>query len=55
MTTISSNLVETVFYIPFLEALEMTIYLLVQKTVVHNFLRIPQSTFPTQKPTVQMK
>ena len=24
----------------------MTIDLLVQKTVVHNFLRIPQSTFP---------
>ena len=55
MTTTSSNIVETFVYIPFLEALEMTIYLLVQKTVVHNFLRIPQSTFPTLKPTVQMK
>ena len=55
MSTISSNIVEIFFYIPFLEALEMTIYLLVQKTVVHNFLRIPQSTFPTLKPTVQMK
>ena len=41
MTTTSSNIVETFVYIPFLEALEMTIDLLVQKTVVHNFLRIP--------------
>ena len=55
MSTISSNIVETFFYIPFLEASEMTIYLLVQKTVLHNFLRIPQSTFPTLNPTVQMK
>ena len=47
MTTTSSNIVETFVYIPFVEALEMTIDLLVQKTVVHNFLRIPQSTFPT--------
>ena len=54
MSTISSNIVEIFFYIPFLEALEMTIYLLVQKTVVHNFLRIPQSTFPTLPSTVQM-
>ena len=41
MTTTSSNIVETFVYIPFLEALEMTIDLLVQKTVVHNFLHIP--------------
>ena len=33
----------------------MTIDLLVQKTVVHNFLRIPQSTFPTLPSTVEMK
>ena len=33
----------------------MTIDLLVQKTVVHNFLRIPQSTFPTLPSTVQME
>ena len=31
----------------------MTIDLLEQKTVVHNFLRVPQSTFPTLQSTVQ--
>ena len=31
----------------------MGIYLLVQKTIVHNFLRIPQSTFPLLQSTVQ--
>ena len=41
MTIISSNIVETILYIPFLESSEMTIDLLVQMTVVHNFLRIP--------------
>ena len=29
--------------------------LLVEKTVVHNFLRIPQSTFPLLQSTVQMQ
>ena len=33
----------------------MRIDLLVQKTVVHNFLRIPESTFPLLEPTVQMQ
>ena len=33
----------------------MTIDLLVQMTVVHNFLRIPQSTFPLLQSTVQME
>ena len=33
----------------------MTIDLLVQKTVVHNFLRIPESTFPLLQSTVQME
>ena len=33
----------------------MTIDLLEQKTVVHNFLRVPQSTFPTLQSTVQVK
>ena len=33
----------------------MTIDLLVQKTFVHNFLRIQQSTFPFQQSTVQME
>ena len=33
----------------------MTIDLLVQKTVVHNFWRIQQSTFPTVQSTVEME
>ena len=33
----------------------MTIYLLVQKTVVHKFLQIPQSTFPLLQSTVEME
>ena len=33
----------------------MTIDLLEQKTVVHNFLRVLQSMFPTLKTTVQME
>ena len=52
MMITSSNIVETFVYIPFVEDSEMTIDLLVQKTVVHNFLRIPQSTFPTLPSTI---
>ena len=33
----------------------MRIDLLLQKTVVHNFLRISQSTFPLLQPTVHME
>ena len=55
MTTTSSNIVKTFLYMPFLEAPGITIHLLVQMTVVHNFLRIPQSTFPTLPSTVQME
>ena len=33
----------------------MGIKLLVQKTIVHNFLWIPQSTFPLLQATVQME
>ena len=55
ITTTSSNIVETFVLIPFVEASEMRIDLLVQKTVVHNFLRIPQSTFPLLQSTVQME
>ena len=55
MTTTPSNIVETFVYIAFVEASEMTIDLLVQKTVLHNFLRIAQSTFPTLPSTVSMK
>ena len=53
--TTSSNIVETFVLIPFVEVSEMRINLLVQKTVVHNFLRIPKSTFPLLQSTVQME
>ena len=33
----------------------MTIDLLQQKTVVDNFFRVPQSTFPTLQSTVQIE
>ena len=33
----------------------MTIDLLEEKTVVHNFFRVPQSTFQTLQSTVQME
>ena len=33
----------------------MTIDLLIQKTVVHNFFRIPESTFPLLHSRVQMQ
>ena len=46
MTGTSSNIVETFVLIPFVEASAMTSVLLVEKTVVRNFLRIPQCTFP---------
>ena len=55
MTTTSSNIVETFVLIPFVEASEMTIYLPVQKTNVHKFLRIQQSTFPLLQSTVEME
>ena len=55
MMTTSSNIVETIVYIPFVKASEMTFDLLVQKTVVHNFLLILESTFPTVPSTVQME
>ena len=55
MTTTSSNIVETIVYIPFVEASEITIDLLRQKTVVQNFLRVPQYTLATLPSTVQME
>ena len=55
MTTTSSNIFKTFALIPFVEALEMRIDFVVQKAVVHNFLRIPQSTFPLLHPRVQME
>ena len=54
MTTTSSNIVETFVYIPFVEASEITIDLLVQKNVVHNFLLIPESTFPMLPPQFKL-
>ena len=55
MTTTSSNIVETFVKIPFVEASEMRIDLLMKKTVVHNFLRITQTTFPLLQSTLQME
>ena len=55
ITMTSSNIVETFVLIPFIEASVMRIDLLVQRTVIHNFLRIPQSTFPLLQSTVQME
>ena len=52
MMTTCSNIFETFVYIPFVEDYEMRIDLLVQKTVVEYFLRIPESTFPTLPSTV---
>ena len=53
MTMISSNIVETFLYMPFLKASGITINLLVQMNVVHNFLWIPESTLATLPSTVQ--
>ena len=55
MTSSSSNTVQTFVEIPFVQASEMTIDLLVEKTDVHNFFRILQSTFPTLQSTVEME
>ena len=55
MTTTSFNLVETFAWIPLVVASEMKIDFLVEKAVVHNFLRIPQSTFPLLYSRVQME
>ena len=55
MTTTTSNIVETFASIPFVEASEMRIDFLVQKAVVHNFLRIPQSTFRLLHSRFQMQ
>ena len=55
MTTTSSNIIESFVYIPFVEASEITIDFLLQKTVLHNVLRIPQSTFPNLPSTVQVE
>ena len=55
MTTTSSYIVKTFVYIPFVEASDMGIYLLVPKSIVHNILRIPQSTFPLLQSTVKME
>ena len=38
-----------------MQASEMTIDLLEEKTVIHNFLRVPQSTFPRLQSTVQIE
>ena len=50
MTTTSSNIVETFVYVPFVEASKMTIDLLVQKAVVHNFWLIRKVRFQSYRP-----
>ena len=55
ITTTSSNIVETFAWIPLVAASEMWIDFPVQKVVVHNFLRISQSTFPLLYSRVQME
>ena len=55
MRTTSSNIVETFVQIPFVATTEMRNDLMVQKTVVHNFLRIPQTKFPMLQSTVHLE
>ena len=55
MTGTSSNIVETFDSIRFVEDSEMRIDLLLQKTVVHNFLRIPKSSCPLLQSAIQME
>ena len=55
MTSSSSIIVQTFVEIPFVQASEMTIDLLVENTEFHNFFRILQSTFPTLQSTVEME
>ena len=50
MMTTSSNMVETFVYIQFVEDSEMTIDLLVQKTVVHNFCLFRKVRFQRYRP-----
>ena len=53
MTSSASNIVETFVLIPFVEAPEMTIDLLVQNTDVHNFLRIRKVRFERYRPQLK--
>ena len=50
MMTTSSNIVETFVYIPFVESSEMTIDLLVQKTVVTIFCGFRKVRFQRYRP-----
>ena len=50
MTTTSSNIVETFVYIPLVKASEMTIGLVLQKTVVHNFCGFRKVRFERYRP-----
>ena len=52
--TSSCKVVETFVSLSFLEATKNGIDLLVKKNIVHNFLRIQQSTFQMLQSTVQM-
>ena len=53
MMTTSSNIVKTFVYIPFVEDSEMTIDLLVQKTVVHNFCLFRKVCFQRYRPQIK--
>ena len=53
MTTASSNIVETLVYIPFVEASKPTTDLLVENTVLHYFLRIPKVRFQRYHPQLK--
>ena len=50
MTTTSPNIVETFVHISIIEASELTIDLLVQKTVVHNFCGLRKVRFERYRP-----
>ena len=50
LMTTSSNIVKTFVYIPFVEASETTIELLVQNTAVHNFWEFRKVRFEHYRP-----
>ena len=55
ITTTSFDIVKTFVLVPFLDTTKIRIYLLVKSSVVHNFLRIPQNTFPMLQFILQME
>ena len=49
------DIVWTFVLLPFLDTTKISIDLLVKNSVIHNFLRITQNTFPMLQSTVQME